>query len=301
MNKLIFFGTPDFAIPILQKIINSKFKIQAVYTQPAQKSKRGLKILKSPIHILAEKNNLNIRTPKILQDDEEYLKKLDFDLAVVVAYGQIVPNNFLTFCSKGFVNVHASILPKYRGAAPIQRCILNSDKVTGISIMKLSEKLDCGPVCNVYKIDINYNENSLSLSKRLSELAASKIIENINLIIQNKINFEKQENSKASYAKKILNSETKIDWTKTSNQVQSKVNGLYPRAWFEFEKERYKILECYKINLQGKPGCILDEKLTIACGTDSIRVKKIQRQGKKVQDFKQFLLGSKFKKGFIID
>lgn len=301
MNKLIFFGTPDFATPILQKIINSKFKIQAVYTQPAQKSKRGLKILKSPIHILAEKKNLNIRTPKKLQDDEEYLKKLDFDIAVVVAYGQIVPNNFLTFCPKGFINIHASILPKYRGAAPIQRCILNLDKLTGISIMKLNEKLDCGPVCNVYKININYNENSLSLSKRLSELAASKIIENLNLIIQNKIFFEAQENSKATYAKKILNSETKIDWTKTSDQVQSKINGLYPRSWFEFEEERYKILECSKIDLQGKPGCILDERLTIACGKESIRVIKIQRQGKKVQNIRQFLLGSKFKKGLILD
>jgi len=178
MTKVIFFGTPHFAAPILREIINSDLKVVTVFTQPPKKSNRGQKISKSEIHLLAEKYNLNIKTPDKLIDEENYLKNLSFDLAVVVAYGQLIPSHFLNFCKHGFINIHASILPKYRGAAPIQRSIMNSEVLSGISIMKINDKLDSGPVGNIYELKIKDNENSHSLSLRLSKLASEKIVEN---------------------------------------------------------------------------------------------------------------------------
>ena len=175
MSKLIFFGTPKFAVPILKKLFKSKYLIQCVYTQPPKKSNRGQKITKSQVQKIAEDLNINLRTPsKLDENSEEYkfMKSLDSDLAIVVAYGQIIPKKFLDLPKKGFLNIHASILPKYRGAAPIQRSIMNLEKKTGISIMKMSEKLDSGPVCNKYEIDIKDEHNFEKLSKDLSNLAS---------------------------------------------------------------------------------------------------------------------------------
>ena len=232
-----------------------------------------------------------------------FFPALNFDLAVVVAYGQIIPKAILEISKLGFINIHASILPKYRGAAPIQRSIINSEKTIGISIMKINEKLDSGPICNQYKININQLDNNLTLSKKLSLLAAEKINENIDLIISKKANFIDQNHDHATYADKISKNETKINWNNDAKNINAKIKGLYPSpgAWFEYKNERYKILESEILNEGGIPGQVLDDFLTIACNRNSIRIKTLQRQGKKPQATKDFLLGNRIRKGTILN
>ena len=178
-------GTPFFAVPILKSLYQNGYSISAVYTQPPQKSQRGQKINKSPIQAISETLNIEYRTPNTLKNNKEefeYLKSLDPDLVIVVAYGQIIPKEFLDLSKKGFVNIHASLLPKWRGAAPIQRSIMNLEKEIGFSIMRINEKLDTGPVCASYKIKITENDNAENISEKLSLLAAKKIVDNIDKI-----------------------------------------------------------------------------------------------------------------------
>ena len=198
-------GTPFFSVPILKSLYQNGYPISVVYTQPPQKSNRGHKINKSPIQAISETLNLDFRSPETLQNNQEeynFLKELNADIAIVVAYGQIIPKNFLNLTKKGFINIHGSILPKWRGAAPIQRSIMNLDKETGISIMKIEEKLDSGPISNIYKIKINKDDNAEEISEKLSLLAAEKILDNIDDILEDKANFIDQDHSKATYAKK---------------------------------------------------------------------------------------------------
>ena len=299
MSKIIFLGTPKFAIPILRQLVKSKKEIFAVFTQPPNKSNRGQKITKSPIQKFAEENNLNIKSPTQIIKEKKFLVDSKIDLGIVVAYGQLIPSEILKVSKHGFINIHASLLPKYRGAAPIQRSIINLDQVTGISFMKITEKLDSGPVCNKYELNIDKNDNYVSLSDKLSLLGADKIIENIELILSNNATFIEQKHRDATYARKIDKSEGRINWKEDAATICAKVNGLYPNpgAWFEFNSERFKILKSDISSLQGEPGMVLDEKLTIACGKDSILVNEIQKQGKTAQNIKNFLLGNKIQKG----
>ena len=295
-------GTPMFAVPILKSLYQNGYNISCVYTQPPQKSKRGQKINKSPIQGISETLNLEYRTPPILNNEEEYnfLNSLDADLAIVVAYGQIIPKKFLSLTKTGFINIHASLLPKWRGAAPIQRSIMNLDQETGISIMRIAEKLDTGPVCNNYKIQLNENLNALEISEKLSNLAAEKILDNVDDILEDKANFIEQDHSNATYANKIQKTEGQINWDENAEKIIGKINGLYPSpgAFFNFNGERYKILKAQIGRAQGNPGSVLSDNLEIACGNNqSIIVKEIQRQGKRPQNIGEFILGSQIKKG----
>ena len=295
-------GTPMFAVPILKSLYQNGYNISCVYTQPPQKSKRGQKINKSPIQGISETLNLEYRTPPILNNEEEYnfLNSLDADLAIVVAYGQIIPKKFLSLTKTGFINIHASLLPKWRGAAPIQRSIMNLDQETGISIMRIAEKLDTGPVCNNYKIQLNENLNALEISEKLSNLAAEKILDNVDDILEDKANFVEQDHSNATYANKIQKTEGQINWDENAEKIIGKINGLYPSpgAFFNFNGERYKILKAQIGRAQGNPGSVLSDNLEIACGNNqSIIVKEIQRQGKRPQNIGEFILGSQIKKG----
>ena len=295
-------GTPMFAVPILKSLYQNGYNISCVYTQPPQKSKRGQKINKSPIQGISETLNLEYRTPPILNNEEEYnfLNSLDADLAIVVAYGQIIPKKFLSLTKTGFINIHASLLPKWRGAAPIQRSIMNLDQETGISIMRIAEKLDTGPVCNNYKIQLNENLNALEISEKLSNLAAEKILDNVDDILEDKANFVEQDHLNATYASKIQKTEGQINWDENAEKIIGKINGLYPSpgAFFNFNGERYKILKAQIGRAQGNPGSVLSDNLEIACGNNqSIIVKEIQRQGKRPQNIGEFILGSKIKKG----
>ena len=305
-KKIIFMGTPIFAVPILKSLYQNGYPISVVYTQPPQKSQRGQKINKSPVQGISETLNIDFRCPKTLRDnDEEYnfIKELNADLAIVVAYGQIIPENFLNLTKKGFINVHASILPKWRGAAPIQRSIMKLDTETGISIMKINKELDSGPISNIYKIKIDHNNNTQEISEKLSLLASEKILDNIDEIFEDKIQFVDQDHSKATYAKKIDKNEGKINWSDKAINIIGKINGLFPipGAFFIFNGERYKILKAEIGNGVGKAGEVLTDKLEIACSDNqSIKILEIQRQGKKVQKIGEFLLGSQIKKGSVI-
>ena len=295
-------GTPIFAVPILKSLYQNGYQVSVVYTQPPQKSQRGQKINKSLIQSLSETLNIEFRTPLSLKNNREeyeYLKKLDADLGIVVAYGQIIPSEILNLTKKGFINIHASLLPKWRGAAPIQRSIINLDKQTGITIMKINNKLDSGPTCNSYKIDISNNENAEIISNKLSLLGAEKILDNIDNILDDEIEFKEQNHADATYANKIEKSEGKIDWNNKAENIIGKINGLYPSpgAWFIYKGERFKILKAEISEGKGKPGIILDEYFKVACNNKSIKILEIQRQGKRPQKINEFMLGSQIKEG----
>ena len=224
-------GTPFFAVPILKSLYQNGYPVSVVYTQPPQKSQRGHKINKSPIQGISETLKIEYRTPSSLKKNTEeynYLKKLDADIAIVVAYGQIIPKEYLSLVKKGFINIHASLLPKWRGAAPIQRSIMNLEKETGISIMRIGEKLDTGPICNSYKIGIKDEDNLETISEKLSALAAEKILDNIDEILEDKMKFKEQNHNEASYAAKIEKIEGQIEWGEAAENIIGKINGLYP-------------------------------------------------------------------------
>ena len=296
-------GTPFFAVPILKSLYQNGYSVSVVYTQPPQKSQRGQKINKSPIQEISETLKIEYRTPSSLKNNKEeynYLKELDADIAIVVAYGQIIPKEYLSLVKKGFINIHASLLPKWRGAAPIQRSIMNLEKETGVSIMKIGEKLDTGPVCNSYKIDIVSGDNSETIAEKLSALAAEKILDNIDDILDAKIEFKEQNHNEASYAAKIEKTEGQIDWSAAAEVIIGKINGLYlsPGAFFTYNRERYKILKASLALGSGEIGEVLDDYLKISCGNKkSIKVLEIQRQGKRPQNISEFMLGSQIKKG----
>ena len=300
-------GTPFFAVPILKSLYQNGYSVSVVYTQPPQKSQRGQKINKSPIQGISETLKIEYRTPSSLKNNKEeynYLKELDADIAIVVAYGQIIPKEYLSLVKKGFINIHASLLPKWRGAAPIQRSIMNLEKETGISVMRIEEKLDTGPICNSYKIGIKDEDSSETISEKLSALAAEKILDNIDEILEDKIEFKEQNHNEATYAAKIEKTEGKIEWTETAESIIGKINGLYPSpgAFFTYNGERYKILKASLSLGSGEIGEVLDNYLEISCGNKkSIKVLEMQRQGKRPQNISEFMLGSQIKKGSILN
>jgi methionyl-tRNA formyltransferase len=302
LKKIVFMGTSFFSVPILKSLYQNGYPISVVYTQPPQKSKRGQRVNKSPIQDISETLNIEFRTPASLKnnrEEHEYLKKLNADIAIVVAYGQIIPKEILSLTKKGFINIHASLLPKWRGAAPIQRSIMNLDKQTGISIMKINEKLDSGSICNSYKLNVENNDNAKVISDKLSALAAEKILDNIDEILEDKSEFKEQAHKDATYADKIEKLEGKIDWNNSAESIIGKINGLYPSpgAWFIYNGGRYKVLKAEIGNAIGKIGSVLDDYLEISCSDKSIKILEIQREGKRPQNIKEFMLGSQIKKG----
>ena len=305
-KKIIFMGTPMFAVPILKSLYQNGFPINLVYTQPPQKSHRGQRINKSPVQGISETLNLDFRSPRSLKDNNEeyeFLKSYNADLAIVVAYGQIIPKEFLSLTKKGFINIHASILPKWRGAAPIQRSIMNLDKETGISIMKINEELDSGPISNTYKIRLDPNQNAQEISEKLSFLAAEKILDNVDDILEDKSEFIDQDHSQATYAKKINKIEGQINWNDEAVNIVGKINGLFPSpgAFFNYNGERYKILKAEIANGIGKSGEVISDELEIACHNNkSLKILEIQREGRKIQKIGEFMLGSQIIKGSII-
>tara|TARA_Y100001936_G_scaffold185875_1_gene183660 strand:- start:478 stop:1401 length:924 start_codon:yes stop_codon:yes gene_type:complete len=301
-QKIVFMGTSNFAVPILKSLYQNGYPISVVYTQPPKKSNRGQKLNKSPINLFSENISLDVRTPQFLKnnnEEESYLTELKPDIILVVSYGQIIPKNFLNIPKHGFLNIHASLLPKWRGAAPIQRSIMNLDRETGISIMKINEKLDEGPVCNQYSINLSEKINSDELSEKLSLLASKKILDILDNIFDGNVKFINQDHLKATYAKKIQKTEGKIDWNENAEKIIGKINGLYPYpgAFFSFNGERYKILKAEKSSTKGKPGTIVSENFEVCCGEGSIKVLSIQREGKRVQQINEFLLGTQIRKG----
>ena len=298
--KIIFMGTPEFAVPILKSIQNSEHKILCVYTQPAKKKDRGLKINSSPIQIYCEKTGLQYRCPEELNNEELfYLESLKPDVVIVVAYGKIIPNQMLEKKEIQFINIHASLLPKWRGAAPIQRSLINLDQETGISIMKIIPKLDAGPIMMQSKIKIDSNSNYKNLYNKLSILSANKILDALKLIENKEEKFVPQIDQEATYAKKIEKIETKINWKESAETILAKIRAFNPTpgSWFDLDGSRIKVFKAAEVQKKGNPGEILSSEFVVACGKNAIKIIELKKEGKKKMAISEFLKGTKIKIG----
>ena len=295
-SNIIFMGTPDFAIPALKEI-NKYFKLSCVISQPAKKAKRGHNILKSPVQNFAEQNKLIIKTPNRIEDEYNYLKEVNIDLAVVVAYGQIIPSKILKLSKNGFINIHASLLPKWRGAAPIQRSIMSGENITGITIMKIEKELDSGPILLSKSIKSG-NLTFGQLEKSLSELGSKVIVDCINKVLSGTAEYIPQNKIGVSYANKITKLDEKIDWNENAENIIFKINALNPKpgAYFDYKNEKIKVYSAKISDLKSrKPGMIIDsKKIIISCKDRSIEILELQRSGKKIQLKENFILGFKF-------
>lgn len=296
-------GTPDFSVPAL-RAINLKYEIISVYTQPPKKKSRGQKIIKSPVHIEAEKLKLQVRAPRNLNNetDLKFIKESNVNFVVVVAYGQIIPEKFLNIKNLIFLNIHASLLPKWRGAAPIQRSLMAMDKKTGITIMKIVPKLDAGPYILQRSTSINDQDNHESLSNKLSEIGSKLILEALLLFEKREPKFINQQEKFVTYAKKIEKKESEIKWDESSQKLIAKIKGLnpYPGVWFKHKGNRIKIIEAEPTEIQGNPGEVLSEDLIVGCQDKAIKIRFLQKEGKKVLDSKSFLVGYKISKGDVL-
>ena len=236
-----------------------------------------------------------------MNKDEEYdyIKKINPNVVIVVAYGQIIPKKILDLSETIFLNIHASILPKWRGAAPIQRAIMNLDNETGISIMRIVSKLDSGPVMMNSKISISKEINYDELSKKLSNLGAKLILNSLELIQNDKANFIDQDENEATYAKKIDKKESKLNWRSPAKKIIAKINALYPNpgSWLEYNGSRIKIIKAIEVKLSGEPGEILKKNFTIACSENAIQILELQREGKKKMKTSEFIKGNNLEVG----
>jgi methionyl-tRNA formyltransferase len=301
--EILFMGTPEFSVPIL-KSLNSNHKVLSVFTQPPQKKFRGQKIVKSPIHIEAEKLKLPVRTPINLDNmsDYEFIKKSNVKFVIVVAYGQMIPENLLNIKDLTFLNIHASLLPRWRGAAPIQRSIMEMDKKTGITIMKIVRKLDAGPYMLQKSISIETKDNFLSLSKKLSKISADLILDALSSFNKKDIIFKEQNEKFVTYAKKISKKESEIDWSQPAQKLSAKIKGLNPNpgVWFKHKGTRIKIIEAEISDFQGLQGEVLTNDLTVGCQDKAIKINLLQKEGKKVLNTKSFLAGYRISKGEVL-
>lgn len=295
MFRLVFMGTPDFAVSALEAILEAGHEVIAVYTQPPRPAKRGQKEQPSPVHLRAEELGLTLRSPASLSGEEEHeaFAALKADVALVVAYGLLLPGALLEAPRFGCVNIHASLLPRWRGAAPIQRAIMDGDSETGISIMRMDEGLDTGPIYLKQAITIAEGEDYGSLHDRLAELGASAAVCVLAELEVGTAVARPQRGDGATYARKIDKSEAHIDWSYAATAIDRQVRALSPRpgAWCEIAGERLRVLGGDVLDLAGSPGEVLDDRLTVACGRGAYRIEWAQRPGRDVMNAATLLLG----------
>lgn len=300
--NIIFMGTPDFAVPTLEKLVKSGHNILEVITQPDKPVGRKQILTPPDVKVCAEKYGLKVSQPETLKNDNSFneIKSLDPDVIVVVAYGKILPKNILDIPKFGCVNVHGSLLPKYRGAAPIQQAVLNGDKVTGVTTMYMGEGLDTGDILLTSETEIGENETSAELFDRLAVLGADLLIETLEKLEKGDITPVKQDESKASYTAKINKSMCPIDWNKTNKEIHNQVRGLqtWPVAVTKLMDKDLKIHSTLLCDKSGNAGEIISlNPLTVACKEGSLIIKELQLSGKKRMDSKTFMLGHTLKKG----
>ena len=301
--KLVFMGTPNFSVPALKALAQSNHQICAVYSQPPRPAGRGKKLRLSDVHKEALDLGLTVHNPTSFKSnkDRTIFRKLKADIAIVVAYGLILPNQILSAPKFGCLNIHASLLPRWRGAAPIQRAIMEGDDETGVCIMKMEEGLDTGPVLSSRKIQIKENDNAKILSERLSLVGSKLIVEVLDALSEFKA--YSQSAAGVTYARKIEKSETKIDWSLPAKTINQKIRALspFPGAWTEINGERIKLLASKVINKENEPGMILDKGFSIACGQKALEITEAQRPGKSAQKSDVFLRGFRLQKGSKLD
>lgn len=307
--RIIFMGTPDFAVPALQALLKAGHEIVAVYSQPPRAAGRGMALRKSPVHQVAEAAGLTVLTPERLKDpvDQKRFREFEADAAVVVAYGIILPEPVLDATRLGIFNIHASLLPRWRGAAPINRAIMAGDAETGAAIMRVTEGLDAGPVCLVERVEIGPDMTAGELHDTLSPLGAEAMVKALAALEDGSLDCRAQDDEAATYAPKLDNKEARIDWRLPASDVHDRIRGLspYPGAWFEIalsgKRERIKVLSAMLAEGQGVPGTLLDDHLTIACSEGAVRLIRIQRAGKKPMSVQAFLNGVTLKSGTVLD
>ncbi|MFC5584331.1 methionyl-tRNA formyltransferase [Nitratireductor kimnyeongensis] len=307
--RLIFMGTPDFSVATLRALAEVGHEIVAVYSQPPRPAgRRGLELTKSPVHQAAESLGIEVRTPKSLkgEDEQAAFAALEADAAIVVAYGLLLPKPILDGTQLGCFNGHASLLPRWRGAAPIQRAIMDGDTETGMMVMKMDEGLDTGPVAMTTRVAITPDMTGGELHDVLKDAGADLIVEAMEALEKGSLTLTPQPGEGATYAKKILKAETRVDWMRTSRSVHDHIRGLspFPGAWCEIsfggKPERVKLIRSQRAEGKGTPGEVLDEALKIACGQGAVRLTEIQRAGGKPMQAVEFLRGAKLKKGTVL-
>jgi len=299
-QRIVFFGSPEFSLAPLKTLYLGGYEIVGVYTQEPKKKSRGMKEITTPVHQWAESQLLPVFTPVTLnQESIHEFQSLKPDVAILFAYGKIIPKAWLDIPLYGFINIHASLLPKWRGAAPVQRSIENNDEITGISIMKMNEKLDEGPVLASQEIPITKETNGLNLINQMSLDSCSLLFNTLEKYFLGKIKLHDQDSSLSTYANKINKIESKINWSEKAVTIERKIRAFYPypAMWFNHEGRRYKVLKSKISNQIGKVGEIIDTPLTIACGDQSLEILEIQAEGKKAVSIDNFILGNtNFKK-----
>ncbi|MGB7288052.1 MAG: methionyl-tRNA formyltransferase [Salaquimonas sp.] len=307
--RLIFMGTPEFSVPVLTSLIGHGHEVVAVYSQPPRPAGRGMEERKSPVHQAAEQFGIPVYTPVSLKSVEEQAKfaALEADAAVVVAYGLLLPKSILDGVPQGCWNGHASLLPRWRGAAPIQRAIMAGDKESGVMVMRMEEGLDTGPVAMAERVAIAPNMTASELHDALSQTCADLMIRAMGALEREQLVTTPQSQEGVTYAAKIDKAEARIDWSKPAQKVHDHIRGLspFPGAWCEMElgekgikkPVRVKILRSEMAEGNGEAGAILDDQLTIACGNGAVRLTRLQRAGKSAQDGEEFLRGNRISAG----
>jgi methionyl-tRNA formyltransferase len=304
--RIVFMGTPEFSVPVLEELIGQGHEIAAVYTRaPKPAGRRGLELSPSPVHAAAERLGLPVLTPKSLKATEEAAVFSSFhaDIAVVVAYGLILPKAILEAPRLGCLNLHASLLPRWRGAAPIQRAIMAGDAETGIMVMRMEEGLDTGPIGLVEKITIDPEMTAGELHDRLSRLGADLMGRALAALSRGSLVFTPQAEEGVLYAQKIDKAEARIDWAKEARELHNLIRGLspFPGAFFEADLgkgfERIKVLRCRMIDGSAAPGMVIDDALGVACGEGALRLLIVQRAGKAPMEAKDFLRGTRIAAG----
>lgn len=300
--RVVFMGTPEFSAATLRALVEGGHDIAAVYSQPPRPAgRRGLELTKSPVHLAAEELGIEVRTPRSLrgEDEQEAFRALDADVAVVVAYGLLLPKAILEGTKLGAYNGHASLLPRWRGAAPIQRAIMEGDSETGMMAMKMDEGLDTGPVALTERVAIGPDMTAGELHDALMETGAALMVKALAALEKGELRLSPQPEDGATYARKISKEETRIDWSLPARDVHNRIRGLspFPGAWCEMQAggkaERVKLLRSTLADGTGRPGEILDDALTIACGAGAVRLTEVQRAGGKAMGAVDFLRGAK--------
>jgi methionyl-tRNA formyltransferase len=292
--RLAFMGTPDFAVPTLAELIAQGHDIAAVYSQPPRPKGRGMALEPGPVHKFAQSAGLTVRAPLSLKSEEEQaaFAALELDAAIVVAYGLLLPKAILEAPMLGCFNLHGSLLPRWRGAAPIQRAVMACDAETGVMVMRMDEGLDTGPVLMAERVRIG-RKTSGELSAELSRLGADLMVRALGALERGGIAPQPQPNEGVTYAKKISKDEARIDWSKSAAEIDCHIRGLspFPGAFTEVNGERLKILYAEPASGSGAPGILLDDALTVACGGGALRLVKVQRAGKSAMSASELLKG----------
>ena len=298
--RVVFFGTPDFAAPTLTEIVGQGHEVVAVYTQPPRAAGRGMEARRSPVHDLADGFGVPVFTPTTLKSEREaeHVAGLGADVGVVVAYGQILPRTFLRAPAHGCLNLHASLLPRWRGAAPIARAIMAGDTETGVQVMQMEEGLDTGPIAMSEKVAIAPDATAGELTEALARLGADLMVRALAALGRGALDLTPQADDGATYAAKIDKAETRIDWSQPAASVHNHIRGLspWPGAWFEADAgvgaERVKALRSTLAEGQGAPGQVIgDDGLVVACGEGAVRLAQVQRAGRRAGSADDFLRG----------